>query len=279
MLMLVSINGTDLFYELQGAGRPLMFMHGGMGFDHTYFRPWLDPLSDRMELIYYDHRGNGRSTLADDFTGISPATWADDADSLRRHLGHEKIVLFGHSCGAFVAQEYARKYGRNLAGLVLCAAMPAMDYPAVIMANAQARATPEQLEVVGRMFTNPLTSNDEFQNALHTLLSLYFKNYDPVIGDRVIKAIHYNYHSYNNTSAVLFPTFNSLGWLHEIRVPTLILGGREDWITPPAQGAERFHAAIPNSELVIFENSGHFPFIEEQARFNTVMSEWIGGLV
>jgi len=99
-----------------------------------------------------------------------------------------------------------------------------------------------------------------------------------VIGDRIIKAMHYNYQAYNNTSAVIFPSFNSLGWLHEIAVPTLIIGGREDWIMPPAQGAERLHAALPGSTLAIFEKSGHFPFVEEQEKFNMIVSEWIGSL-
>jgi len=276
--MLAAIDKGELFYEVKGAGTPLMLMHGGMGFDHTYFGPWLDPLSDRMELIYYDHRGNGRSNPLDDFTGITPATWADDADRLRKYLGHEKIVLFGHSCGAFVAQEYARRYGKNLRGLILCSATPTMDYPRVIMANAQARATPEQLQVLGRMFTTPLTNNYEFQQSFHAILSLYFKSYDSAIGDRIIKTIQYNYHAYNNTAAVIFQTFNSLAWLKEIAVPTLIISGREDWIMPPAQGAERLHAAIPNSELAIFENSGHFPFVEEQGLFNKVIAEWVGKL-
>ena len=76
----------------------------------------------------------------------------------------------------------------------------------------------------------------------------------------------------------MLPSFNSLGRLHEIAVPTLIISGKEDWIMPPAQGAERLHAGIPNSELVIFENSGHFPFVEEQERFTKLVSEWVGGL-
>ena len=277
--MLAKINDhTELYYSLKGDGTPFMLMHGGMGFDHTYFRPWLDPLADRVTLIYYDHRGNGRSTLLADFKSIDHKTWADDADALRTLLGHEKMILMGHSCGGFVAMEYAIRHGKHLAGLVLCCTAPAMDYPEVIMANAQAKATPEQLQVIGRMFTTPMTSTDEFQQGLHTLLPLYFKSYNPVTGAATINSIHYNYHAYNHTSAVLFPSFNSLDWLNQIHVPTLIIGGKEDWIMPPAQGAERLHAGISNSKLVIFENSGHFPFIEEQGRFNKIVSDWVGGL-
>ena len=59
---IVQLNGTDLFYlPPVGQGTPCLVMHGGLGFDHTYLHPWLDPLGDIFDLIYYDHRGNGRS--------------------------------------------------------------------------------------------------------------------------------------------------------------------------------------------------------------------------
>src|SRR4051794_2457055 len=57
----VQINGTDLFYRSVGTGWPCFILHGGLGLDHTYMHPWLDPLSDQLQLIYYDQRGNGRS--------------------------------------------------------------------------------------------------------------------------------------------------------------------------------------------------------------------------
>jgi proline iminopeptidase len=231
-----------------------------------------------MQLIFYDHRGNGRSAPLDDFTGIDHKTWADDADALRAHLGHEKIILLGHSCGGFVALEHARRHGENLAGLILCCTAPAMDYPGVIMAKAQARSTPEQLQLVVKAFTQPLTSDEEFRGLYERIFSLYFKAYDPKTGGDIVNAVRYNYHAFNYSASTWFPAFNSLSWLSEISIPTLIIGGREDWVMPPEQGAERLHAGIPNSELVIFDNSGHMPFVEEQGRFNKVVVEWIAGL-
>lgn len=69
-----------------------------------------------------------------------------------------------------------------------------------------------------------------------------------------------------------------LSRLGEIVTPTLVIAGRDDWITPPAQGAERIHAGLPNSELVVFEDSGHFPFIEEHDKFVDTVAGWIAGL-
>ena len=276
--MIARVNNYDSFYTLHGTGIPLMLLHGGMGLDHSYFRPWLDPLAERMQLIYYDHRGNGRSTRLANFDGIDHTTWAADADSLRAHLGHDKIILFGHSCGGFVAMEYARRFGARVAGLILCCTTPAMDYPEIIMANAQARSTPEQLPFVIKGFTEPFTSDEEMQASYEKIFSLYFKAYNPRVGSRIIKAIKFNHHAFNYCASKWFPAFNSLNWLSQITIPTLIIAGREDWIMPPMQGAERIHAAIPQSKLVIFENSGHLPFVEEQNLFIETVAGWVDRL-
>ncbi|HEV7234660.1 MAG TPA: alpha/beta hydrolase, partial [Ktedonobacteraceae bacterium] len=76
----------------------------------------------------------------------------------------------------------------------------------------------------------------------------------------------------------LLPTFNVLARLSEITVPTLVMVGKDDWITPPTQAAERLHAGLPNSQLVRFENSGHFPFIEENEKFVATVRDWISKL-
>src|SRR5215213_7388955 len=55
------LNDTELFYVEVGEGLPCLVMHGGLGADHSALHPWLDPLGDVMRLVYYDHRGNGRS--------------------------------------------------------------------------------------------------------------------------------------------------------------------------------------------------------------------------
>jgi len=119
----------------------MLLMHGGLGLDHSAFPPYFDNLGDLLTLIYYDHRGNGRSARPDSFEAITHATWVDDADALRAQLGYEQIILFGHSYGGFLAQEYALRYPERLAGLILCCTAPAIDYMPLIQANAAARHT------------------------------------------------------------------------------------------------------------------------------------------
>jgi proline iminopeptidase len=67
--------------------------------------------------------------------------------------------------------------------------------------------------------------------------------------------------------------------LGEIDVPTLVLTGAHDWIDPPEQGGERLHAGLPDSELVVFDRSGHFPFAEEPQAFQTAVQRWLRRVV
>lgn len=273
--MQAQINHHDVFYTTHGQGRPVLFMHGGSGLDHTYFRPWLDPLSDQAQLIYYDQFGQGRSTRPPRFEDITMETWVDEADALRAHLGHEKIILFGHSYGGFIAQNYALRHGEHLDGLILCNTAPALDYPDVIMANAQSRGTPEQVQALVAALSAPLADDASWRETWVTILPLYFHHYDPNVAAALDAATQYSAGAFNQGMGKIAPTFNVVSRLHEMSVPTLIIAGKHDWITPPTQGAERIHAGIADSQLVTFQKSGHFPFIEEPDPFVTTVRAWI----
>ena len=276
--MQAQINGNQVYYTTIGQGRPMLLMHGGSGLDHTYFRPWLDTLSDQVQLIYYDQLGQGRSTRPESYENISMSTWADEADALRAFLGFDHIILLGHSFGGFIAQEYALRYGDHLDGLILCDTAPVLDYQDVIMANARSRGTPEQVQAVIAGLSSPVADDASFQQLWNTILPLYFNTYDPAVAKQMDDATQYSAQGFNQGMGVCLPTFNVLSRLGEITVPTLVMAGRHDWITPPAQAAERLHAQLPNSELVIFEDSGHFPFIEEHDKFVAAVHDWINSL-
>jgi proline iminopeptidase len=192
---------------------------------------------------------------------VTHETWVAEADGLREYLGHNKIVLLGHSYGGFLAQEYAVRHGEHLAGLILSDTAPALDYPDVIGANAAARGTPEQLQMVGGGLSQPynFVEDEAFAKVWEGILPLYFHHFDPKVGAEMNARTKYSGGAFAHGFAKCLPTYNMLPRLGEIKTPTLIINGRDDWICPPAQGPERIHAAIPNSKLVILENSGHFP--------------------
>ena len=276
--MFAQVNGTRLYYRIRGKGTPMLMMHGGPGLDHTYFLPWFDALCDQMQFIYHDHRMSGRSDRPEDPAGVTHATWAADADALRAKLGYDRIILFGHSYGGGVALEYALNYGDHLDGLVLCCTAPTFDYLEVILENAKTRGTAEQLEALGAVMSGSITDDAQWRRMWMTYLPLYFKEYDPVVGAAMDRQTVYSAAAQNHAQARCLPLFNMLDRLSEITTPTLVISGRRDWITPPAQAGERIHARLPNSESVVFEESGHFPFIEETTPFMQLLSDWVSGL-
>ena len=272
--MLANINGAEIYYERVGQGRPMLVMHGGLGLDHTYFRPYLDPLADVVELIYYDHRDNGRSSRTADISAVSHATWADDAEALRQHLGLERMLLFGHSYGGFLAQEYALKYGDRLDGLILSNTVAVIDYMPTIQANAAARGGPEQLAALGEAFGRPMTDAEDFRGVWRRLMPLYFHDYQSERGEQMDAATVYSAEAWNHVNTHLLPVFNTLDQLPQISAPTLVLAGSDDWITPVEQ-TRRLADALPNAELVVFQHSGHFPFIEESAAYLATVRAWL----
>ena len=274
--MYTQIRGYEIFSLTQGQGRPMLLIHGGPGLDHTYLRPWLDPLGKHVQLTYYDQLGNGRSTRPESYEGISFATLVDEADVLRASLGYERIILFGHSFGGSLALEYALRYGRHLDGLILCNTVPVLDY----QADPQNHGTPEQVQAAVSGMSDPaaLAEDHVWRQAWMKVLPLSFRTYNPQIGAAMDEAMQYSGKAFAHSNTRCLPTFNVLHRLSEISVPTLVMTGRHDWMTPPTPGAERIHTALPDSKLVIFEQSGHFPFIEEQDRFIATVSAWLADL-
>ena len=275
--MYAEVNGVKLFYQTMGSGPPLMCMHGGLGADHSSYIPQFLELTDQWTLILYDHRGNGRSRPIE-WEGVTHETWAADADALREYLGYEKMSLLGHSYGGFLAQEYAARYQERLDALILLCTAPAWDYGEVIEANARARAkTPETLAAVEEALTEePVAEDEDFQRILKLMAPLYFHRPEefPEFVEAFLQDTIFSAAAWNHCSSVCLPEFNMMAELPKIQVPTLVLSGIDDWITPAEQG-RRIHEALPNSELVIFEKSGHVPNIEENELFFRTLREWL----
>ena len=136
--MQVDVNGTRLWFDVEGPAlvprgnamveRPtLVLVHGGPGsFDHSYFKPWFARLAERMQVVYLDLRGHGRSTWGD------AATWnfeacADDVRAFCDALGLARPVVLGHSMGGFIAILYGSRHPGHAAGLILLSTFARFD--------------------------------------------------------------------------------------------------------------------------------------------------------
>lgn len=266
---LAPLNGTDLFYTATGRGLPCLVMHGGLGVDHTQFREWLDPLGDVLHLVYYDHRGNGRSARPPIET-LTHEQLIADADALRTHLGFEQIAILGHSYGGCLALMYALRYPQSVCRLILVGTTAAWDYFDEMAAALRDRAV--STEVVAALVDLPATDEEMARDQL-AIAPIAFHHTNLHLAQRVLGKTLWNAAA-NVRSRQLGSDYNVVARLGEIGVPSLILTGRDDFFCPPKQ-AERLHRGICRSQVVIFERSGHYPFAEEDAAFQDAVRGWL----
>jgi proline iminopeptidase len=260
---------VELYHREVGAGVPCLVMHGGLGVDHTTLRAGLDPLADVLRLVYYDHRGNGRSARPPVET-IGFATLADDADALRGALGHERGVVVGHSFGGCVALTYALRHPERVRGLVLVGTWPRFDHLPALAAELERRRVGE--DVVAALVAVP---DDPAAMAARerALAPIAFHRAPAANHERVFREVVWAPGAAAR-SRELMPTFDVVARLGEIAAPTLVLTGRYDVYGSPSQ-AERIAAGIPEAELVVFEESAHYPFVEEPDAFERVVRRWL----
>jgi pimeloyl-ACP methyl ester carboxylesterase len=127
-------------------------------------------------------------------------------------------------------------------------------------------------EVASALLNLPTTNAEMADNQL-AIAPLAFHPRQAHLAARVLGRTVWNAAA-NVRSRELAPLYNVRSRLREISSPTLILTGREDFFCPPAH-AERLHAGIAGSRLVIFERSGHYPFAEENGAFQDVVRTWL----
>ncbi len=266
-----TLNGTDLFYVTEGVGVPCIVLHGGLGLDHSYFRPALTPLGDVLHLVYSDLRGHGRSGRPPIET-LTFDQLAEDIDALRAHLGFSRVALLGHSYGGFIALEYALRHPERLSHLILVDTAPATDYPDELAANIKRKASPELAKALQN--AAPPTTNVEFEERLHQRAPLYYYRFDPDVAARLNANLILNVAAAQRGTELLRAAYNVVDRLPAITTPSLVLAGRDDFICPPSQ-AERIARGLPNAECVIFEESGHFPFVEEPSAFFATVHDWL----
>src|ERR1044072_2460988 len=118
-------DGVRLFYRIEGSGpQTLVVVHGGPGFSLESIRPDFALLARHRRLIYYDQRGNGRSSLIDDPAKLAVPHHIADLEAIRRHFGLERMTLIGNSWGGLLISAYAIAHPDRVERLVLDAPAP-----------------------------------------------------------------------------------------------------------------------------------------------------------
>ncbi len=239
----------------------LIVMHGGPGFDHSTMRPGFDAFADIAQVLYLDHRGNGRSVPSDPATWTL-AQWGDDVHDLCDALGIDRPIVLGQSFGGFVAQSYAIRHPSHPRALVLSSTAPRIDLPSSY-ALFEAKGGPEARAIAERYWT--VGDPEIFEAYMRVCMPLYNTTAGAGMAEarqRAIMRLEVYRHFALPGRELLATDYRPQ--LSRIECPTLVMGGLEDPITPPHLARELAQAiGEPRATLRLFPNAGHGAFRDD----------------
>ncbi|MGH7865780.1 MAG: alpha/beta fold hydrolase [Candidatus Binataceae bacterium] len=278
--MRISIGDVTLFFDVEGAKlRPdgarmreaptLIVLHGGPGFDHSSFKPAFSQMSGVAQVIYLDHRGQGRSDRGDP-ARWNIAQWGDDVRAFCDALEIERPIVLGQSFGGFVAMSYATRHRGHPAKLVLSSTCARLRFDRALamferLGGAEPRAAAE------RFFANP--GPETLPDYRAKCFPLYARRgFDADSNARTIFNLDLMFSFFRDEGAAM----NLLPELARVNCPTLVFAGERDPITPLAD-AQDIVAALPQG-IARFEradNAGHGVYRDDPERFFRVLREFI----
>ena len=276
--MRARIRDTEIYFDVDGAGlvpdggrmreKPVAFViHGGPGSDHTDLKASFGRLTDRLQVVYFDHRGQGRSARGD----VSRYTLdenVEDMEALRRYLGLGPIVSIGTSYGGMVAMAHAARHPASVSHLILVVTAAHAGFNARARAIVAERGTPEQVAACDDLWAGRLDTEAKLRRYYEVMGPLYARRHDPVAARLGLDRRILSPEAINMAFAPggFLQTFDLRPELPAITAPTLILAGRHDWICHP-DFSEEIHRLIPGSDLRIFEDSSHSIRVDETQAF------------
>jgi proline iminopeptidase len=280
--MLIQIEpGVRLFVDIEGAGlvpdgaamreKPtVVLLHGGPGYDHSGFKPAFSRLADVAQIVYYDHRGHGRSDRRP-ATEWTLDTFADDVVRLCDALGVVKPIVLGQSFGGFVAQRYIARHPAHARKVVLSSTSPhlGLDRKLAVferLGGAEAR------EVARRFWTAPSAATW----APYNVVCKPHYNTVPPINDDASQRIVFNEDILFASAGGEQQTMNLLPGLAHAQCPVLVMAGALDPVCPLADSQD-IAAALPASlvQLAVFDRSGHGAWRDEPDAALTHLREFI----
>jgi pimeloyl-ACP methyl ester carboxylesterase len=246
----LDVNGQIIHYvESGGDGAPVVLVHGSGG-SHEVWSRQLAGLADAAHVVALDLPGHGRSSGAgcrriDDYAAIVRDFVAS--------LGRGPVVLGGHSMGGAVAQRVALTAPDVLRGLVL------------VGTGARLRVLPKILELMETDYAEGVTFLTEYAWSPSSPEPL------KEAGRRALSATRASVTSGDFAACDVFDVMSAIG---QIRLPTLVIVGEDDRLTPPKY-AEYFARHIPGARLVRAARAGHYVQLEQPAQVNDAIRSFL----
>lgn len=266
--MRIKVNGVALFFEVEGTRLridgpamrevpTLLMLHGGPGVDHSIYRPAFSALADVAQIVYLDHRGNGRSEHGPR-ESWTLAQWADDVKAFCDALEIERPIVYGASFGGMVAMAHAIRHPDHPAALVLAStSAQARSHAASKVAMFARLGGPEAGALARRRFVDGDTSMQVLADWLRVAVPLYTRtSVEPGALERIV--LNREATAWFNRPGGEGRDFDLLADLAKVRCPTLVLGGMLDPMLP-IECQRDIAAALPRhlATLHKFDDCGH----------------------
>ena len=272
-----AINGTRLHYRVRGTDRShpyLLILHGGPGASSFEFYPWGAQLERELNVVYLDERGCGLSDKAPDET-FTFENLVADVEGVRERIGVPRWYVLGHSFGGMYGVEYVVAHPEHVIGYIHMAGLisvPMIDEDWLAYGEraglhdivSELRALPQNEldEQLGPRLISKLQDqmiHDRFPAA---------NDYDARIDAEVVQRYHVDPQVFSRPEprrALKLATRDVLDKLPRVSRPTLVLGGAQDPLIPPAR-VQLAHDRIPGSQMLIVEQAGHELYKDQPAK-------------
>lgn len=258
----ITVNGFDLSYEDVGEGEtPIIFLHG-YPFDKSMWQQQLGYLKSSFRVIACDIRGFGRST--DEKTSLSIDLFADDLIKFMDAVAIDKAIVCGLSMGGFIALNAMQRFHSRFEALILCDTQCVADTDAIKEKRHKAMDDIELngVEAFNEGFIKNVFHPDSFihkTELVNQLRTVVLANTQHMIKEGLF---------------ALAERAETCSSLSEIDIPTLIICGREDVVTPLEQ-SEFMHDHIKGSKLKVIDKAGHVSNLEQPDEFNKHLLDFL----
>lgn len=268
----IPVGNAKLYYRETGQGQPLLILHGGPDFDHTYLLPDMDRLSDGFRLIYYDQRGRGKSAENVQPEEVTIQSEVEDIEALRKYFQLETMAVLGHSWGGVLALEYALHHPNHVSHLILMNAAPVSHEDYLLLRQDRRERSPADIEKLKALF-----SDAKYQEGGPDAVAAYYRIHfraallQPRHLEKVIRSLRASFTKEGILKARLIEKrlvhetwlsseYNLLPKLEGLHIPTLVIYGDHDFI--PVDCAAHIAQAIPGARFVVLKECGHFSYLE-----------------
>lgn len=260
-----TINNFELSYDDLGEGEvPVIFLHG-FPFDKTMWKVQLDFLKPTNRVIACDIRGFGKSK--DEVSSLSIDLFANDLIKFMDKLNIEQATICGLSMGGFIALNALQRFPSRFNSVILCDTQCIADTPEI---------KEKRYQTINKITVEGVTNfNEEFITNVFHKDSLRNKT---KIVEQLTKVVFANsQHIITMGLTALAERSETCSKLSDVSIPTLIICGREDKVTPLTQ-SEFMNANIKGSTLHVIGHSGHVSNLEHPNEFNRELLDFLNAI-